>query len=375
MRVAVVTTFLPGSRSSGADIASMNLVEALRLAGHAVRVHGYASPTGRPPEADEIAVAPCTGEWSRAGPATRLRWMASAFLHGRAVASQKFVTGAYRSRLHAIADGCDAWILDHHYLDWLRPPRRLPLVAVVHNIEHALVADRAGRAGGPERLLLRRDARLLRRAEEEVLRAADAAWCFSEQDAATAAGWCRAAGCVPLCGLDPGAGAGQDAAQVDAAILGLWTWEPNHRGLAWFLDRVLPLLPPDFTIAIGGRGADGMTSDPRVRIMGFVPEAIPFLRSARAQVIPSIAGGGVQLKTINALNLGITTIATRVAMRGIAAPPWAVQADEPAEMAAALVAARAGARHDPQAGRAWYRARLDQLAQTLDRDLRRIVAA
>ncbi|MBN8524728.1 MAG: glycosyltransferase [Planctomycetes bacterium] len=372
MRVAFVTTFLPSSRSSGADIASMNLVEALRLAGHEVQVHGYASPTGASPAGGETAIGPCTGEWNRAGIAQRIGWTAAALARGRAVASQKFITPAYLSRLDAIASTCEAWILDHHYLDWLLPRRRIPTVAVVHNIEHVLLEERARRAGLPQRLLLRRDARLLRDAEQRVLRTADAAWCFADQDAQAAQGVGRAVSCVPLCGLDPGDATAPPVPDYDAAILGLWTWEPNRRGLEWFLAQVLPLLPADFRVAIGGLGADGITADPRVRLLGFVPDAMAFLRSARALVIPSTTGGGVQVKTINALNLGMTTIATPFAMRGLEAPPWAVIAGSPDGMARELAQARGRPFCDAGAGRAWQQQRLQRLSGILDSDLRRI---
>lgn len=372
MRVAIVTTFLPSSRSSGADIASMNLVTALRLAGHRVEVHGYTSPTGAPLADGEHAVGPCTGEWNRSTTTTRMRWVLKALLHGRAVASEKFVTFEYARILPDIAARNDAWVLDHHYLDWLRPPCRMPCVAVVHNIEHALISDRADHSGALTRPLLRRDAKLMRLSEEQVLRSVDAAWCFSDTDARTIAHLHPSASCVPLCGVDPGEAPPPSKVTCDTAMLGLWTWEPNRRGLEWFLREVLPLLPRDFRIAIGGRGTDGLPADPRVSYLGFVPDAMSFLRSSRILAIPSIAGGGVQIKSINALNLGIGTVATRFAMRGLDVPGWATLADTPAEMAQALIAARAKPLWDPHAGRAWYAKRLEALADILDRDLHRI---
>lgn len=371
MRVAFVTTFLPDSRSSGADIASSNLIEAMRLAGHTVAVHGYASPTGAPPAPGEYAVAACTGEWSRASRTTRLAWACAAFANGRAIASQKFLTRAYTRTLVDIATRADAWILDHHYLDWLLPPTRRPTITVVHNIEHRLINERAGRAKLAARLLLNREARKLRQAEAFTLQHAELAWCFSDTEEHELRSLGHTARCVPLCGLDPGP-QGQDPPKThDVGLLGLWTWEPNRRGLLWFLTEVLPLLPADLSIVIGGLGTDGLPRDPRVRYAGFVPDAMAFLRSARTLVIPSTHGGGIQIKSINAISLGISTIATRFAMRGLDPPGWVTIADTAEDMARSLAAARTSG-HDARAGRTWQQSRLADLARIVDQDLHRV---
>src|SRR5690606_2778693 len=56
-----------------------------------------------------------------------------------------------------------------------------------------------------------------------------------------------------------------DRAHPRVALFGGWTWEPNRRGLAWFIDEVWPRV----TSAIGEAEAivagSGAASDPTVR--------------------------------------------------------------------------------------------------------------
>jgi hypothetical protein len=74
----------------------------------------------------------------------------------------------------------------------------------------------------------------------------------------------------------------------------------------------------------------------RVRYLGFVESAEQFFRSSDVIAIPSIAGGGVQEKTIEAIGYGIPVVATDFAVRGIQPCPSHVHvAFTPNEFAAA----------------------------------------
>ena len=69
---------------------------------------------------------------------------------------------------------------------------------------------------------------------------------------------------------------------------------------------------------------------PNVKYCGFVPDAQTFMSVARVIAIPSISGGGVQIKTLDAIASGSQIVATTVAMRGILDYPFGIEiADDP----------------------------------------------
>jgi hypothetical protein len=80
-----------------------------------------------------------------------------------------------------------------------------------------------------------------------------------------------------------------------------------------------------------------------------------FLQGGRVVAVPSTAGAGMQIKTLDAIASGRPVVATSIAMRGIdGAPPTVTVADEPREFADALVsAARADSAHAAEAAQAW----------------------
>ena len=124
----------------------------------------------------------------------------------------------------------------------------------------------------------------------------------------------------------------------NAALIGTWTWLPNRVGLAWFLDEVSPLLPQDIRVAVAGRVPPDLQAPGNVTLVGRVPAADLFLRSCRMVALSSRAGTGVQLKTIETMQLGLPAVATALSCRGFTAlPENFTLADSPADFARALV--------------------------------------
>jgi hypothetical protein len=163
---------------------------------------------------------------------------------------------------------------------------------------------------------------------------------------------------VPGRVADPPAG----EPEFDVGLLGTWTWGPNLRGLEWFLDHVLPLLPGGTSVHVAGRGAGAAAGRDGVIVRGFVPDATAFMGAARVLAVPAVAGAGVQVKTLDAIGAGRRVVATPLALRGIDSPPLTLDiAESPQAFAAALTAA-ASAAHDPELrsrGAAWARKRAE----------------
>jgi len=113
--------------------------------------------------------------------------------------------------------------------------------------------------------------------------------------------------------------------KYSVAILGTWTWEANRKGLVWFVNSVLPFLDNLIDVHIAGIGADWIVGKyPNVFCYGFVEDAQEFLSSAKCIVVASIEGGGIQVKTLNAISTGVPVVSTSIGVRGIEDIPKSV---------------------------------------------------
>jgi hypothetical protein len=202
-----------------------------------------------------------------------------------------------------------------------------PLIFIAHNAESDSYTRLAAAARRwTARWVNRREARLIRGVETQLARRATQVWALSDDDAdyfrsiapgadvrtlevASAVAEPVAAG-LPAC---------------DVALIGTWTWRANASGLEWFSDEVVPHLPPELTIEVAGAGAEWLQGrHPNVTVKGVVPDAQRFLSKARAIAVPAVAGGGVQVKVLDAIASGVPVVATSVAVRGLADVPASV---------------------------------------------------
>jgi hypothetical protein len=221
-----------------------------------------------------------------------------------------------------------------------------PSIFVAHNVEHLSARENAVAALGIfQRLLFRREARLLKLVEERLCRRARFVFTLAEEDrvALGVASDDRSAVLPLVTGATAPARNGRRAIDCDAALIGTWTWQPNRIGLDWFLGKVVPHLRPGFRIRIAGHMPSGVTSaHPGVEFVGRVADARAFVRGAAVIPLISTAGSGVQLKTIETFELGLPSVATSRSLRGIDhRPDNCVVTDDPAGFAKALQAAAA----------------------------------
>ena len=129
----------------------------------------------------------------------------------------------------------------------------------------------------------------------------------------------------------------------DVGLIGTWTWEPNLLGLTWFLSEVVPHLPSHLRIAVAGRTPDWLQAPAEVSLLGKVPDAASFLTGCAVVALTSRAGTGVQLKTIEALQLGLPAVATSLSMRGLNDWPPNLEIADDAVAFARLLAAHVAA--------------------------------
>lgn len=368
MRILFLTTVLPSERLTGSEVVSDAFVTGLRRDGHDVTVLGYCRAGRQPPLASGDVAAGVRPIESHDARRRAAAWMGRAIVSGQPYSSAKYVSRAYRRAAHAQLDegGPQLVVLDHAQLGWLEPHRwPVPHVVLAHNAEHRLYAELAA-AGGPRAPLHRREARVIRAVEARLIRSARSTWALTPEDA-TALGELGAAD-TRVFDVPPAPAPTPGPPSCDVVLLGTWTWSPNALGLRWFLDTVLPQLPPGLQIDIGGGGAQDVVAERAgVRVRGRVPDAMAFLQSGRVVAVPSVAGSGVQVKTLDAIASGRPVVATPVAMRGIREPPASLRVTAGAAgFAAELLEALAGGRGEPAAdGRGWAQRRADRFTDQL----------
>jgi len=381
MRLAFVTSLLPTGRpDTGFEIANACVVDALRRSGCEVVQFGFLrdDETSPPPEASHV-LARIVIETAKATAARKAAWLAESISSGLPVMAAKLARagdGALRAAL-AREQPFDAYVVNSAAVaaafPWLLAEK--PAILVAHNVEHASALANAGTAGMLAGAVYRREARLLRRAEHRALKEARFVWCFAQEDrcgfgldidAKSAVLPLLAPAPQPLAKVEP---------TIDVGLIGTWSWRPNLAGLSWFADEVAPQLPADFRIAVAGRLPSGyVVRDQRIALLGRVPDAASFLASARTVALTSRIGTGVQLKTIEAFQLGKPAVATRSSIRGVPfLPPNCLVADDAASFAAALTKLVLDVRSErtaPSDGRAFVEAQSRGLSAAVAEGLR-----
>ena len=127
--------------------------------------------------------------------------------------------------------------------------------------------------------------------------------------------------------------------------LGSMEWEANQQGIEWFLRRVWPLVlaqHPELTFHIAGKGL--LKDDPRffqqgVYNHGEVNDAKEFMLNHGICIVPILAGSGIRMKLLEAMNLGIPCVSTTVGAQGlsISSGNELEIADQPQEFAQKLI--------------------------------------
>lgn len=336
MEIIYCTTVLPSRRRTGGEIASQAFVDAMRVAGHEVFVLGYRRPDDKSPLGNcEIVVEERPIESNDAG-LNVAKWLALSLLQGHPYSVQKYVSSLYRQKLAELLQSVrDATVvIDHAQIAFLAPsfPARQRLVFIAHNVESELYAGKADSRVSPVRQAMNlRESRLIGAMEFRMAERASQTWVLTKHDHGV---FCSK---VPTAKVDsfdlPGLptpnveSAVETSDQWDIGLIGTWSWEANRLGLEWFLSEVLPLLPAGLRIGLAGKGTESLNAS-GVTKLGFVPDSLAFMRSCRVVCVPSVSGGGVQIKTIDAIASGRPIVATPTALRGIESPPASVLACE-----------------------------------------------
>lgn len=107
---------------------------------------------------------------------------------------------------------------------------------------------------------------------------------------------------------------------INLLFVGNGTYYPNVYGMSFFISKVMPHIDAKLTIV--GHGSEALRDrfknlDPRVEIVGGVESLTTYYLNADAVIEPIFSGGGMKVKTIEALMYGKTIFGTDEAFIGI----------------------------------------------------------
>lgn len=275
-------------------------------------------------------------------------------LAGTSYNVERFRSPALEARLREIAAEWrpDVVLLESLYmvpsLPALRRATGAPAVLRSVNVEHEIWDRLAANARGPFlRPWLRLLASRLRTYEVGTMDSVDAILPVTAEDAET---YRRLGARVPLhvtpVGMDPRewpdrSGRGDPETLV---FLGSLDWRPNLEAVRWFVGEVWPRVKaesPRARFRIAGsnpaRELAGKALPDGVELLGRVADAREFLASGSAMVVPLLSGGGVRVKILEAMALGVPVVSTRLGATGIAAQDGRqiLLADDAASLASA----------------------------------------
>ncbi|HBL10616.1 MAG TPA: hypothetical protein DD379_04245 [Cyanobacteria bacterium UBA11162] len=350
MNILYLTTCLPSKKGTGGDIASQHFIDALKKNGYNVSVVGYLRKgvySDQQPDTISVGERYIETKEAKLYP---IIWFLISFFKNIPYSSAKYYSKNYIHKIRTLLsqEKYDCFILEHSsQLIWLQSniEDKNKLIVLAQNIENEVYLERIEDTQNPIlKWIYKREVNLAKKAEEELARIARQIWTLTRYDANY---FLNVVGTnnqdkvkafdLPSSLENPGYRT-RDT-QCDIALIGSWIWKPNLDGLRWFFQCVYPHLPTNLTIEVAGRGADWLEGlYPNVSYRGFVPDAQEFILQSKTIAIPSIRGAGVQIKTLDAIGLGLPIVATPFALRGISNPPPTVKvAEEPEQFAKLLI--------------------------------------
>lgn len=311
LRVLWLARAVPYPMTMGDRVYTAELARAAAAAGCEVRFVGFAGEA--PPPAEPIANL--TWQLVPGAPGHPL----PALLSTMPLAAARHRTASYRALLknELAREPWDAVVIDQYSMGWVleetdawrAPNGRRPVhVYVTHDHEETLLRQLARRSGAslPKSVVLRLNALKTKWIERATAKASDVVTAITSEEAAHFAA--NQPGLVPLV-LTPGYGGRRlPERTLDATlprrilVFGSFKWSAKQANLRQFLDaaqgpceasgieiEIVGSITPEFQAEIAARS-------PKLRVQGFVEDALPYFLSSRVAIVAEPIGGGFKMK-------------------------------------------------------------------------------
>ncbi|MGZ3695708.1 MAG: glycosyltransferase, partial [Bdellovibrionota bacterium] len=117
-----------------------------------------------------------------------------------------------------------------------------------------------------------------------------------------------------------------EIAAKEILFAGTLDYEPNRRGLHWFIEQLYPALSTSLHEAgwririVGARPGNELRESmnkPGIELNADVPSVLPYLEQASIIMVPLLNGGGTRLKIVEAMAAGKAIISTSLGAEGI----------------------------------------------------------
>lgn len=254
------------------------------------------------------------------------------FLTNKSYHVKRFVNKAMKEKLKAIlsAQEFDTIQLESiflaPYISLIRQYSKAKIVLRAPNIEHLIWLRTAQKTHNPlKRLYLFNLALTLKHFELKSINSFDGVYPVTKIDA----DFFITNGCkVPCVGVPVGVQSLEDTNDIkeeeDSLFhIGSMDWIPNQQGILWFLDKVWDTVHskfPNIKLYLAGRAMPSSfysLNKEGVNIVGRVDSSERFIASKQIMIVPLLAGSGIRIKILEAMNLGKCIIATPQAAEGI----------------------------------------------------------
>ncbi|MSQ78163.1 MAG: glycosyltransferase [Flavobacteriaceae bacterium] len=213
------------------------------------------------------------------------------------------------------------------YIKTIRLFSKAKVVFRPHNVEHHIWKGNADNEQNPiKRSYLNSLALQLKRYELEVLKKIDALVTISPIDADffADAGY-HGPSHTAITGIDLKEFVPDSSNTEIPSVfhVGAMDWEPNLKGIEWFLGNVWPKVTPLNSGAkfyLAGKNMPQSLKDislPNYVNLGEVPNLREFMNSKQIMVVPLFSGSGIRIKILEGMALGKTVVASPQALQGI----------------------------------------------------------